>query len=218
MSAYEFTRAFKTINGKLQREPNPADIIVVKLPVIAATKRSRNYPLRCRNNLVAHRPWNGRVEDVWRDKAWDDDDTHQRAEDHDYGEVDDTSRRWVTLWESYLRVHSHLIPGVDRGERLQGRLSDIRRELLPDEDDPENLHRDRGDDWMDAAALAGIVGAMDEGVDETWDIDHDCAAARTRFSPEDIASGSTFINVQRQQAGGGGSRQPRRARSLAFSA
>ena len=134
---------------------------------------------------------------------WDDDDTHQRAEDHDYGEVDDTSLRWVTLWESYLRVHSHLIPDVDREERLQDRLSDIRRELLPDEDDPENLHRNKGDDWMDAVAMAGVVGARDDGVDETWDIDHDCAGARTRFSPEDIASGSTFINVQRQQAGGG---------------
>ena len=68
LNAYEFTRTFKTINGKLQREPGPADIIVVKLPVIDATKGSRNYTLCCRNNLVAHRPWNGRVEDAWRDK------------------------------------------------------------------------------------------------------------------------------------------------------
>ena len=42
-------------------------------------------------------------------------------------------------------MHRHLIPDVDRGEILQDRLSSIRRELLPDEDDPENLHRDRGD-------------------------------------------------------------------------
>ena len=55
---------------------------------------------------------------------------------------------------------------------------------------------------MDAAAMAGGVGARDNGLDETWETDHDCAAARTRFSPEDIASGSTFINVQGQQAGG----------------
>ena len=198
LSAYEFTRAFKTINGKLHREPSPADIIVIKLPVIGATKGSRNYSLRCRNNLVAHRPWNGRVEDAWRDKDWDDDLTY-----HDYGEVDDTSLRWVTLWESYLRVHSHFIPDVDRGERLQDRRSDKRRELLPDEDDPENLHRDRGDDWMDAAAMAGVVGAREYDVDETWDIDHDCTAARTHFIPEDIASGSTFINVHRQQVAGG---------------
>ena len=198
LSAYEFIRAFKTINGKLQREPSPADIIVIKLPVIGATKGSRHYPLRCRNNLVAHQPWSGRVEDAWRDKDRDDDDTH-----HDYGEVDDTYLRWVTLWESYLRVHSHLVPDVDRGERLQDHLSGIRRELLPDEDDPGNFHRDRGDDWMDAAAMAGVVGARDDDVDETWDIDHDCAAARTRFSPEDLASGSTFINVEGQQAGGG---------------
>ena len=101
-----------------------------------------------------------------------------------------------------MRVHSHLIPDVDRGERLQDRLSSIRRELLPDEDDPENFQRDRGDDWMDAAAMAGVVGARDDGVDETWDIDHDCAAARTRFRPVDLASGGTFISVQRQQAGG----------------
>ena len=44
-------------------------------------------------------------------------------------------------------MHSHLIPDVDRGEKLQDRLSDIHRELLPDEDDPENFHRDGGDDW-----------------------------------------------------------------------
>ena len=176
LSAYEFTRAFKTINGKLQREPSPADIIVIKPLVIGATKESRKYHLLCRNNLVAHRPWNGRVEDAWRDKDWDDDDTH-----HDYGEVDDTSLRWVTLWKSYLRVHSHLIPDVDRGERFQDGLSDIRRELLPDKDDPEDLHRDRGDDRMDAAAMAGVVGARDYDVDETWDIGHDCAAAWTRI-------------------------------------
>ena len=137
-----------------------------------------------------------------RDKDWDDGSTHQRAEDHDYGEIDDTSVGWVTLWESQLRVHSYLIPDVYRGKILQDRLSDICRELLPDEDDPDNLHRYRGEGRMDAAAMAGRVGARDDGVDETWNIGHDCAAARSRFSPEDIASGSTFINVQRQQAGG----------------
>ena len=100
-------------------------------------------------------------------------------------------------------MHSHFIPDVDRGERLQGRLSEIRRELLPDEDDPENLDGDRGDDCKNSAAMAGGVGTNDDVVDETWDIDHDCAAARTRCSPEDIALGSTFTNVRRQQTGGG---------------
>ena len=64
LSTLEFTRSFKAVNGKFQWEPNPADIIVIKLSVIGATKGSRNYPPRCRNNLVAHRPWNGRVDNV----------------------------------------------------------------------------------------------------------------------------------------------------------
>ena len=34
LSALEFTRALKAANGKLRREPNSADILVIKLPVI----------------------------------------------------------------------------------------------------------------------------------------------------------------------------------------
>ena len=55
----------------------------------------------------------------------------------------------------------------------------------------------------DVESISRTVTCTGDDVDETWDIDHDCAAARTRFSPDDLASGSTFINVEGQQAGGG---------------
>ena len=76
------------------------------------------------------------------------------TEGGDYGELDENSLLWVNLWESYRRVHRHHVQGVDKGERLQDHLSHIRREIIPDDDGPESLHRGKGKDWMDAAAMS----------------------------------------------------------------
>ena len=48
----------------------PEVIIVIKLPAIGAAKGPRKYPLHCRNNLVAHRPWTDHVFDAGRDLEW----------------------------------------------------------------------------------------------------------------------------------------------------
>ncbi|CAN0557378.1 unnamed protein product, partial [Laminaria digitata] len=83
------------------------------------------------------------------------------------------------------------------------RLREIRSENQPEMDDPEAFEADEGVDWMDAAAMGrGRQNGGDHGHDDTWDEDHDCAEARGRFSPEDLSTGNTFVEVQRKQAGG----------------
>ena len=92
------------------------------------------------------------MSDAWRNR--EDDEPHQITEAGNYSEllIDENGLLWVNLWESSLRVHRHHIQRIDRGERLPDRLSDIRRDLIPDNDVPESLNRGEGGDWMDAAA------------------------------------------------------------------
>ncbi|CAN0181071.1 unnamed protein product, partial [Laminaria digitata] len=80
MSAFEFTRCFKLSRGELQRETKPHGIVVIKLPAIGAKKGSNKYPLRCRNNLVAHRPWSGQISDAWRNQDWEEEPDDHEAE------------------------------------------------------------------------------------------------------------------------------------------
>lgn len=143
------------------------------------------------------------MSDAWRNREVD--EPHQITEAGNYSEllIDENGLLWVNLWESSLRVHRHHIQRIDRGERLPDRLSDIRRDLIPDNDVPESLNRGEGGDWMDAAATGRGLGALGDGVGGTWDKEHDCVEGRTRFCPLDISTGNMVIDVRRRQAGRG---------------
>ena len=108
----------------LQREANPVVIVVIKLPALGSKKGSSKYPLPYRNDLIAHRPWNGQIFDTCRNVDWDDASGQGGAGDEEAeGDLDEKTRLWAKLWESFQQRFRGLFPELELGECYVWKIS-----------------------------------------------------------------------------------------------
>ena len=104
--------------------------VVIKLPALPCTPGSARHLEACRNNLFAHRPWEGETTSAYRDMGGV---TGLHASASIAGE----EPKLAQLWDAFVQANRHLTE-LHFGDMLAGRLSLARREAEHTEDNDDD--------------------------------------------------------------------------------
>ena len=190
----------ETGGGRITARDDAGSVVVIKLPALPCTPGSARHLEACRNNLFAHRPWEGEPTSAYRDLGGViglDSSASLAGEEP----------KLAQLWDAFVQANRHLAE-LRFGDMLAGRLSLARREAEHTEDnddDDDGLLLDQPDDWMDGANMRRRGAAREEQEEDTrWNADHNWDGSRVDEVQHELERGPMWIANAKKAAAGTG--------------
>ncbi|CAM9107682.1 unnamed protein product [Ectocarpus sp. 13 AM-2016] len=146
----------RDLGGRITARDGAGSLVVIKLPALPCSLGNARHLEACRNNLVAHRPWEDEPRTAYRDMV--------AVTDLDVpASISGQEPKLALLWDAFVQANPDL-PELRFGDMLAGRLSLARREAAPTagDDDDNGLLLDQPDDWMDVANMRRRGAAREE--------------------------------------------------------
>ena len=109
--------------GRITARDDAGSVVVIKLPALPCTPGSARHLEACRNNLIAHRSWEGEPTSAYRDMGGVTGLDASAASASIAGE----EPKLAQLWDAFVQANRHLTE-LRFGDMLAGRLSLARRE------------------------------------------------------------------------------------------